>query len=136
MLGLMIGLRDNRAICYDLRTQEELGDYARIAREWEEAKRQLEEAARRAEQQDEAYGEQVQARQDAERLAAEAQKEAEKQKSEAEKQKQEADRQRQAREEIENQKRLGDEQAAILIRDLQEQLRLLQSRAADPSSPA
>src|SRR5262249_51627210 len=48
LLGLMLGMRDNRVVCYDLRTGKELGDYTRIVRE-------LEEADRRAEEQQQAY---------------------------------------------------------------------------------
>src|SRR5262249_30190859 len=143
LLGLMIGLRDNRAVCYDLRTQEELGNYARIAQEWEEAKRRLEEADRRAEQQDKAIEEQVDARQQAERKAADAQKEADRAQKEAElaqkeasKQREEADKQRRAHEELEKQKKLAEDQAAQRIRDLEEMIRSLQAggEAANPTA--
>jgi colicin import membrane protein len=145
LLGLMIGLRDNHPICYDLRTHEELGDYSQIVREREEAKRErdlakqrLEDADRRAEQQEKAIEEQVDARQQAERKAADAQKEAdraqkeaEKQREEAEKQREEADRQRRARDELENQKKRAEDRAAQRIRDLEEMVRGLQAGGAE-----
>jgi len=158
MLGLMFGLLDERACCWDLRTGEELGDYVRVSHDLEEARRRLEEADRRSEQQEQAIAEQVKARQDAERLAADArkeadrhreeadtqrqeadraQKQADRQREEADRQREEADRQRLAREEMENQKRLAEEQAAKTIRELREQLRLLQAGggAAGPTAP-
>ncbi len=137
LLGLSVGMRDNRVVCHDLRTDEELGDYAGVVRELQEAKRRLDEADRRAEQQEQAIEEQVKARQDAERLASEAQKEADRQRDEAlraqreaDRQRAEADRQRQAREEADRQ-RLAQEQ---LLRDLQEKLRLLQA-GGGPANP-
>ncbi len=137
LLGLSLGMRDNHVVCYDLRTEQELGDYSRIARDLEEANRRLEEADRRAEQQEQAIEEQVKARQDAERLASEArqeadraQKEVDKQREEADRARAEADRQRQAREEADRQ-RLAQEQ---FLRDLQEKLRLLQA-GGGPANP-
>jgi Uma2 family endonuclease len=116
LLGLLLGMRDNHVVCYDLRTEQELGDYTRIVRELEEAARRLEEADRRAEQQQQAYEDQVAARQKAERGAREAQNE--------------ADKQRQAREEADRQRLAQDK----LIRELQEKLRQLQS-GGDPANP-
>jgi Uma2 family endonuclease len=137
LLGLILGMRDNRVVCFDLRTDRELGDYSRILRDLEESKRLLEEADRHAEQQQQAYEDQVLARQKAERLAREAREqadrqreEADKQRGEADKQREEADKQRRAREEIDREC-LAQEK---LIRELQEKLRLLQA-GGDPASP-
>jgi colicin import membrane protein len=144
LLGLMIGLLDNRVVCYDLRTERELGDYARIARAWEESERAREQAREQIEQ---AMEEQVEARHKAERRIAEAQKEIDRQREEAERarketdrqreeteraqkeadrQREEADRQRRAREVAENQKQRAEELAAQRIRDLEEMVRRLQ----------
>ena len=107
LLGLILGLRDNRAVCYDLPTGEELGDYARIAREWEEAKRRLEEADRLHEEREKVMEEQVLARQQAQRTADEARREADRQRHEAERALKEADRQR---EEADRQREEADRQ--------------------------
>jgi Uma2 family endonuclease len=141
LLGLTLGVRDNRVVCWDLRTFEELGDYSQVVREREKAKRLLEEADRLSEEREKVMEEQVLARQKAERRANEVEKEADRQREEAQRaqkeadrQREEADRQRRAREEMENQKMKAEEEAAKLIRELQEKLRLLQA-GADPAAP-
>jgi colicin import membrane protein len=134
LLGLMIGLRDGRVVCHDLRTQEELGDYSQIVREREEARRLLEAADRHAEQREKAIEEQIEARQQAERKAADVQKEAERAQKEAEKQREEAEKQRRAREEAESQKKRAEDQAAQRIRDLEEMVRRLQGGTANPTT--
>jgi hypothetical protein len=121
-LGLMLGMRDNHVVCYDLRTGRELGDYTGITRALEESEQACEEA-------EQAIEEQVEARQDAARRADDARKE-------ADRQRQEADNQRRAREELENQKMRAEELAAQRIRDLEEALRRLQAGgdAANPTA--
>jgi Uma2 family endonuclease len=136
-LGLMLGLRDNRVVCYDLATGEEVGDYSSIVRA-------LEEADRLAEQRQQAYEDQVEARQQAERRANEAEKEADKlnqeadrQRKEAERAQKEADRQRDEAERAQKEtdralkeadrQRLAREAADQTIRELQETLRRLQA---------
>jgi Uma2 family endonuclease len=150
LLGLILGMRDNHVVCYDLRTDQELGDYTRIVRDLEEASRRLEEADRRSEQQQQAYEDQVEARQQAERRAADAQKEADRQREEADRQREEADRQRRAREEAEKQQSLlqqeadkqrlareeAAQEAARQIRELQDLLHRLQAGGSEPTGPA
>jgi Uma2 family endonuclease len=178
ILGLMLGLRDERACCWDLRTGEELGDYTLVTQERDEARQERDQAKLAREKLEEELGDEVEARHEAERLTADAHKEADRHREEADKQRQEADRaqkeadrqreeagraqkeadrqreeadrqreeadrqreeadrQRRAREEMENQKKLAEEQAAKTIRELQEQLRLLQAAGADPNPPA
>jgi hypothetical protein len=122
LLGLMLGMRDNRVVCYDLTTGRELGDYGRISRD-------LEEADRRAEQQQQAYEEQVEARQAAERLATEARNEAERQREKTRCAEEEAERLRRAQEQHEID-RLAQAQR---IRDLEEMLSRVQG--GGPASP-
>jgi Uma2 family endonuclease len=109
LLDLKIGLLDNRAACFDLRTNEELDDYSRIARALEEAERKLEEADRRAEQQEQAIADKIGARQEAER---------------------EAEKQRLAREAADR----DNVAKAQRILELEEKLRLLQA-GTDPTNP-
>jgi Uma2 family endonuclease len=143
LLGLMLGMRDNHVVCYDLATGAELGDYAKTVRELQEAKRRLEETDRRMEQQQQAYEEQVDARQAAERLVSEARSDADRQREEADRQREqarraqeeadrqraEADKERRAREQSE-QERLAQAQR---IRELEAMLSRVQG--GDPASP-
>jgi hypothetical protein len=76
LLGLMLGMRDNRVVCYDLHTGREFRDYAQAVRDLEEVKRRIEEADRRATERQQAIEEQVKARQAAERRARELRSEA------------------------------------------------------------
>jgi Uma2 family endonuclease len=46
-LQLLLGLKDDRVVCYDVRTGKELGDYESVVGELEQATRELEEADRR-----------------------------------------------------------------------------------------
>jgi flagellar biosynthesis GTPase FlhF len=160
LLGLTLGMRDDRVVCFDLRTGQELGDYSRVVEQLQEEKRKLEQADQAREAAEQAIGEQIEARQKAERQTAAALGEADKQRQEADRQRQEADKQRQdaekqreeadtqrqeadkqrqeadrqrlAREELEKQKQAAEEQAAKTIRELQEKLRLLQG--GDPAA--
>jgi colicin import membrane protein len=110
-LDLRLGLADDRVVCFDALTGEELGDYQRITRA-------LEEADRRFEQQTQELEDQILARQQAERDGRNYQ--------------QEADRQRQARELAERQARDLDEKASQRIRELEALLRSLQHSGGDP----
>jgi hypothetical protein len=147
LLGVMIGLRDDRAVCWDLRTHRELGDYSQVVLNGQEAERQRDEAIQARDHAEQAISEQVEARHEAQRQTAAALKEAdrlreradkqrqetERAQKEADRQREEADKQRQAREEIEKQKKTAEEQAALLIRELQEKLRQLQG-GSDPTT--
>src|SRR5262249_35832100 len=134
LLGLMIGLRDNRVACWDLRTHEELGNYAGVVHELAEAKRLLEAADHRAEQQEQEMEVQVTARQNAERQAADAQKVADSQRQEADKQKKEADRQREeterAQKEADRQRQEADTQREEADRQRQEAEKQRRAREA------
>jgi hypothetical protein len=49
-LGIRLGLRDERLVCYDAASGKELGDYEHISRELEAAERRAQDAQRRAEE--------------------------------------------------------------------------------------
>jgi colicin import membrane protein len=134
LLGLILGMKNNRVVCYDLKTDRELGDYSRIVHDLEESKRLLEEADRRAEQQEKAIEDQVEARQAAERRANEAQKEVERQREETGKLRQQAQRLQQEADRQREESEQARQTQEKLILELQEKLRLLQA-GGDPANP-
>jgi Uma2 family endonuclease len=117
LLGLRLGLREGRVVCFDGQTGQELGDYSQVVRE-------LQEKDQKIEDQDRAIEEQVLARQEADRRTRDALKEADQHKKEADRHKQEADRQRQAR-----------EQADERLRELEALVRTLQQGGAGNVGP-
>jgi Uma2 family endonuclease len=141
-LGLLLGMREGHAVCFDARTGQEMGDYARIVRA-------LEEADCRFEQQNQAIEDQIEATRQAERRAKDAIDKAELAQQEADRQQQDADRQRRAREEAENQRQFmqqeadkqrlaheaAQQQAAQCIRDLEDLVRRLQQAAGGGETP-
>ncbi len=118
VVNLRLGLRDDRAVCFDAATGEELADYSGVVQA-------LEQADRRFEQQSQAMEDQVTARQDAERRESEALKLAERAQKDAER----------AQKDVETE-RLAREKADELVRDLRETLRRLQAAANPPADPA
>jgi Uma2 family endonuclease len=132
-LGLLLGIRDDRAVCFDAATGEEVEGFSEQVRGREEVTEQFRLFKEESEQ---SHAEQVQARQTAEREADKQRQEAEKQRQEADKQRQEAEDQRRALELLQQQKRAAEEQAAKTIRELQEKLRLLQGGGGAAATPA
>jgi hypothetical protein len=139
-LGLLLGLRDNRAVCFDAATGKERRDYTRLDQDCERLEdltvQQREAALQQKEEADRAITEQVDARQAAERLAAEAQRrEAEAQRREAEARK-EAERSAKEIERVSKEAQRARESADQRIRELEEALRRSQSGGTgQPPSP-
>jgi Uma2 family endonuclease len=141
-LNLAIGLRDNRVVCFDLTTGEEIEDYLGQVRGREEERRAREKDRQQfdqfKEETEQAMTEHVQARQAAEGQAV-------KDRLEADKQRQEVEKQRLAREAAEDQaekqrleaekQRLARDAADQRVKDLEEMLRRLQTACGDPAAP-
>jgi hypothetical protein len=151
-LGLLLGLRDNRAVCFDAATGRERRDYSRLDQDYERLEertvQQREEAVQQKEEADRAMTEQVDALRAVERREAEfreeakralqvaddARQEAERREADANKKaeraSQDAERERRAREagdlEVERERR-ARESADQRIRELEEALRRLQA---------
>jgi hypothetical protein len=146
-LGMLLGMRDNRAVCFDAATGRERRDYTRLdqhcerleeqtVQQKEEADRAMTEqvdalrAAQRREaetreQSERALQEAARARQEAEGREAEANQKAERAAQEAASARQEAQRERRARESADQRVREADErarEAAQRIRELEEAL--------------
>jgi hypothetical protein len=75
-LRLCVQVRDDRVVCYDADTGRELGDYARLSRELEEADRRNQEQERALEESVESFHKESRARQAAEQKASDAEQKA------------------------------------------------------------
>jgi colicin import membrane protein len=69
VLGLLLGVRDNRLVCFAADSGRELGDYVRIAQELDEADRRIREQEQALEEAVQARDDEKRARQAAERKA-------------------------------------------------------------------
>jgi hypothetical protein len=130
-LGLLLGLRDDRAVCFDAVTGEEMRDHAGLK---QETQRQREEALQQKEEADRAMTEQVDPLREAERRETEFRKNSERALHEADRARQEAERREaeankkaeRALQEVERERR-ARESADQRIRELEEALRRLQA---------
>jgi hypothetical protein len=122
-LGLLLGMREDRPVCFDTTTGEELRDYAGLNQEHQ---RHVEEALQQKEEADQAIAELVDSRRAARRRATKARKEAKRASKEADSARKEAERERRAR-----------ESADQRIRELEEALRRLQAGGSgDATNPS